>query len=176
MVTPHAGKQAPHAGKRVDREEAYAVVAKVRDPELPMLTIADLGILRDVRVRDDRVEVAITPTYSGCPALEAIRTDVVQALHTAGFTDVHVDTVLTPAWSTDWISAEGRRTLAAHGVAPPEPRTRGRASGVDVPLSVRCPQCGSLSTREVSRFGPAPCLALRQCESCREPFEQMKTL
>lgn len=138
------------------REVAAAVV----DPELPMLTIADLGMLRDVTVRDGRVVVSITPTYSGCPAFEAIRAELRRRLAEAGFPDAEIRTVLSPPWSTDWISDAGRRALAEHGVAPPgEPD---------------CPVCGSHHTRERSRFGSTPCKALRGCTACGEPFENVK--
>jgi ring-1,2-phenylacetyl-CoA epoxidase subunit PaaD len=153
--------------------DARAVVAGVLDPEVPVLTIDDLGILRDVRV-DERghVDVVITPTYSGCPALEAIRAAVMQALHDAGHRDVDVTTVLAPAWTTDWISAEGRRKLLEYGIAPPGP-----VSGpVLVQVGVRCPQCGSLRTREVSHFGSTACKALWVCDSCQEPFDHFKPL
>lgn len=156
---------------------AYDVAASVVDPELPMLTIADLGILRGVRLDADVVEVDITPTYSGCPALEAIRADVEAALRTAGAREVRVRTVLHPAWTTDLITPEGRRKLADHGIAPPGPRGEGpRPRPVPVELSVRCPRCGSPETGEVSRFGPTPCMALRTCRSCHEPFEHLKAL
>lgn len=158
-------------------EEAYDVAASVVDPELPVLTIAELGILRGVRVEAGAVEVDITPTYSGCPALEAIQADVKAALRTAGAREVHVRTVLSPAWTTDLITPAGRRKLADHGIAPPHPRRdTPDGSPVLVELSVRCPRCGSPDTGEVSRFGPTPCMALRSCRSCREPFEHMKAL
>jgi ring-1,2-phenylacetyl-CoA epoxidase subunit PaaD len=159
--------------------DAYAVAATVVDPELPVLTIAELGILRDVRLEAGSVEVDITPTYTGCPALEAIRADVKAALRTAGAREVHVRTVLSPAWTTDLISPEGRQKLAEHGIAPPSPHGAPRSRGespVLVELSVRCPRCGSANTRELSRFGPTPCTALLSCRGCGEPFEHVKTL
>jgi ring-1,2-phenylacetyl-CoA epoxidase subunit PaaD len=159
------------------REAAAAVV----DPEMPMLTLDDLGVLRDVNVDGDAVTVTITPTYSGCPAIEVMRADLRAALTGAGYRDVEVRTVLSPPWSTDWITDDGRRKLAEHGIAPPE-RVGPRASG-PVPLTlvppsavVRCPRCGSPATEEFSRFGPTPCTALRRCSACREPFEHMKEL
>lgn len=150
---------------------ARDVVAEVVDPEIPVLTIDDLGVLRDVTVdADGVVEVTVTPTYSGCPAMEAIRADIEGALHGAGYAEVRVRTVLSPAWTTDWLTAEGRRKLAEYGVAPPGP-----ASGpVTVPLSVRCPHCGSFDTRETSRFGSTACKALHVCRACAEPFDAMK--
>ncbi len=135
-----------------------------------MLTIDDLGVLRDVRVVDERVEVTVTPTYSGCPAMDAIRSDIERVLHDNGFADVRINTVLYPAWTTDWISEAGRRNLLEYGIAPP-----GRTP-VAVALSVRCPQCSSPDTREVSRFGSTACKALWACNVCREPFDHFKVL
>ena len=155
--------------------EVRDVIADVPDPEIPVLTIADLGVLRDVRLRDDgRIEVDITPTYSGCPAMDAIRDDVVRRLERAGYPDADVRLVLAPAWTTDWMSDEGRRKLVEYGVAPPT----GRAPAGPVPLalSVRCPQCGSADTRELSRFGSTACKALWACNACREPFDSFKVL
>lgn len=155
-------------------EEARDVAGSVPDPEVPVLTIADLGVLRDVEVDDaGAVRVTVTPTYSGCPALDAIRADVVTALRGAGFDDVRVETVLSPAWTTDWMSEEGKRKLTEYGIAPPGPRT-GRP--VAVSLSVRCPRCGSPDTRELSRFGSTACKALWQCRSCAEPFDHFKAI
>ncbi|WP_246063741.1 1,2-phenylacetyl-CoA epoxidase subunit PaaD [Blastococcus colisei] len=157
------------------------VAARVTDPELPMVTLADLGVLRDVRVEEGVVVVEITPTYSGCPAMGTMRADLVHALHRAGFPDVDVRTVLSPAWSTDRISDEGRRKLAVAGIAPP-----GRApvpTDGPVPLQLGpsrrtadCPLCGSSDTEELSEFGATACKALRRCRSCREPFEHVKEI
>ncbi|MEW6474236.1 MAG: 1,2-phenylacetyl-CoA epoxidase subunit PaaD [Actinomycetota bacterium] len=158
----------------VDVGTVRAAVAAVPDPEIPVLTIEDLGILRDLTVTGDgRVEVTLTPTYSGCPATEAIRSEVERVLAEHGFADAAVRTVLAPAWTTDWISDEGRRKLAAFGIAPP-----GRCGGAPVaPVElVRCPQCGSADTRLLSRFGSTACKALRVCNRCREPFDHFKPL
>ncbi len=139
------------------------------------MTIADLGILRDVTEDDrGRVHVQITPTYSGCPAMETIRTDLIDALTVAGYSQVDVEFVLSPAWTTDWLTDEGRAKLTAYGIAPPAPR--GGEGPVPLALSVRCPQCGSLDTRESSRFGSTSCKSLWVCQSCREPFDHFKTL
>jgi ring-1,2-phenylacetyl-CoA epoxidase subunit PaaD len=160
---------------------ARAVAESVRDPELPVLTLADLGVLRDVAVEGERVVVTITPTYSGCPAMSAMRADLTARLRAAGYPDVDVRTVLDPPWTTDWISAAGRRALAEHGVAPPGPAPR-RAPG-PVPLTlvrplrtVACPRCGSPDTEETSPFGSTACKALRRCRSCAEPFEHVKEI
>ena len=152
---------------------AWQVAATVRDPELPVVTIEDLGILRDVtEYEGGRVHVQITPTYSACPAMETIRADIIEALNQAGYWHVDVEFVLGPPWTTDWITDEGRAKLEAYGVAPP-----GRRDGpVELVLAVRCPQCGSLDTRESSRFGSTACKALWVCRTCREPFDHFKPL
>jgi ring-1,2-phenylacetyl-CoA epoxidase subunit PaaD len=139
-----------------------------------VLTIEDLGVLRDVAVDSaGAVDVTITPTYSGCPAMDAIRQDIASALREGGFGDVRIRTVLAPAWTTDWISERGRRALEEFGIAPPAPRGSGPVS---LTLAVRCPRCGSPDTRELSRFGSTACKALRQCRACGEPFDHVKPL
>ncbi|MBD8869107.1 phenylacetate-CoA oxygenase subunit PaaJ [Nocardioides sp. MJB4] len=154
---------------------AWQVAAGVLDPELPVVTIEDLGILREVTEDDQgRVHVRVTPTYSGCPAMETIREDLVSALTGAGFRTVTVEFVLAPAWTTDWMTGEGRAKLEAYGVAPPGPVADG--GPVPLALSVRCPQCGSPDTHELSRFGSTSCKALWSCRSCREPFDHFKAL
>jgi ring-1,2-phenylacetyl-CoA epoxidase subunit PaaD len=155
---------------------ARAIAASVLDPELPMVTIEDLGILRDVTEDDQgRVHVTITPTYSGCPAMETIREDIVSGLELAGYQHVDVEFALSPAWSTDDLTPEGRDKLARAGIAPPGP-VPGGDGPVPLTLSVRCPQCGSLDTRESSRFGSTACKSLWVCRSCREPFDHFKAL
>lgn len=154
------------------RTRAWAVAATVPDPELPVVTIEDLGILRDVVEHDQgHVHVQITPTYSGCPAMETIRDEIVAALTEAGFWHVNVEFVLSPPWTTDWMTDECRDKLASYGIAPP-------ALGGPVPLmlSVRCPRCGSPNTREVSRFGSTACKSLWSCRDCREPFDHFKAI
>jgi ring-1,2-phenylacetyl-CoA epoxidase subunit PaaD len=160
---------------------ARDTAAQVLDPELPMLTLADLGVLREVTLAaDGRVTASLAPTYSGCPALAEMRADMDAALRAAGFTRIDIRTVLDPPWSSDWITAEGRAKLAAAGIAPPGPAVH-RPPGGPVPLAltptrtvVRCPHCGSPDTEETSRFSATACKALRRCRSCREPFEQVK--
>ena len=156
---------------------ARAVAATVPDPEVPVLTIDDLGVLRDVTLDDDgHFRVTITPTYSGCPAMDTIRADVVSALAEHGYDDVEVALVLSPAWTTDWMSDEGRRKLLEYGVAPPERGPRNDAAPIPLTLSLRCPQCGSPDTRELSRFGSTACKSLWVCNACREPFDHFKAL
>jgi ring-1,2-phenylacetyl-CoA epoxidase subunit PaaD len=158
-------------------DEARAAAAAVLDPELPVLSIADLGILRDVAMAEDgSVVVTITPTYSGCPAMDVIRRDVEDAVRAAGFDRVEVRTVLSPAWTTDWLTESGRRALLDYGIAPPASRRATSSGPVALSLSVRCPQCGSPDTRESSRFGSTACKSLWVCNACREPFDRMKAI
>ncbi|NUK05852.1 phenylacetate-CoA oxygenase subunit PaaJ [Streptomyces lunaelactis] len=155
--------------------ELRRLAGSVPDPELPVLTLEELGVLRGVQLLGPgRVEVELTPTYTGCPAIEAMTSDIEQVLHAHGIPDVSVVKVLSPAWSTDDISAEGRRKLADFGIAPPRPHS---ADGpVLLTLSVRCPQCGSTDTELLSRFSSTACKALRRCVACREPFDHFKEL
>jgi ring-1,2-phenylacetyl-CoA epoxidase subunit PaaD len=154
------------------RRRAWDVAAAVVDPEIPVLTIADLGVLRDVAVNDGRIEVAITPTYSGCPAMNMIALEIELALEREGFSNSRVRTVLSPAWTTDWMSDDGRRKLREYGIAPPLPSSSRRALfGVQ---QVACPQCGSENTELLSEFGSTSCKALWRCKSCREPFDYFK--
>lgn len=154
---------------------AWDVVATVVDPEVPVLTIEDLGVLRGVAaLPSGGVRVILTPTYSGCPAVDAIRDDVTAALAEAGYGPVDVRVTLSPAWTTDWMSDAGREKLEAYGIAPPT----GRAAVGPVPVSlgVKCPRCDSLDTREVTRFGSTSCKALYECRACLEPFDYFKVL
>jgi ring-1,2-phenylacetyl-CoA epoxidase subunit PaaD len=159
-----------------------SVAVTVTDPELPMLTLADLGVLRDVRTEvDGTVVVEITPTYPGCPAMGVMRADLVHALHRAGFANVDVRTVLSPPWSTDWISPEGRRKLAQAGIAPPGAAPVRGPGPVPLQLGATrrvadCPLCGSADTEEISEFGATACKALRRCLSCGEPYEHVKEI
>jgi ring-1,2-phenylacetyl-CoA epoxidase subunit PaaD len=154
------------------RQRAWEAAASVVDPEIPVLTIDDLGVLREVEVIDGRVEVAITPTYSGCPAMNMIALEIELALERGGFRDSHVRTVLSPAWTTDWMSEEGRRKLKDYGIAPPQAASGRRALfGV---AQVSCPQCGSENTEQLAEFGSTSCKALWRCKSCREPFDYFK--
>jgi ring-1,2-phenylacetyl-CoA epoxidase subunit PaaD len=160
---------------------AAEIAAGVCDPELPMLTLGDLGILRDVRESATGVVVSITPTYSGCPAMEAIRDDVRSALRAAGYDRVEVRTVLSPAWTTDWITDAGRAKLAAAGIAPPGAAPQRGPGPVPLVLgpprgSVRCPHCGNPETERIAAFSATACRELRRCPACREPFEHVKEI
>jgi ring-1,2-phenylacetyl-CoA epoxidase subunit PaaD len=175
---------APAALGPARAELARRVAESVADPELPMLTIEDLGILRAVTVEGDRVVVSITPTYSGCPAMAEIRADVHARLVAAGIPDAEVRTVLSPPWSSAWITAEGRRKLAAAGIAPPDSRRSAiaRPAGAAVPLTLTtaperglaCPACGSRDTERTAAFGSTACKDLYRCRACAEPFEHIK--
>jgi ring-1,2-phenylacetyl-CoA epoxidase subunit PaaD len=157
---------------------AWEVAAQIVDPEIPVLTIEDLGVLRSVQVEHgedgDRVRVELTPTYSGCPAIDAMRDDVRTALQGAGYREVEVRTVLSPAWTTDWMTSEGKRKLHDYGITPPNARAAdGRTA---LRMAVKCPRCDSLDTREIARFGSTSCKALYQCTACLEPFDFFKVL
>ncbi|MFJ3959070.1 1,2-phenylacetyl-CoA epoxidase subunit PaaD [Arthrobacter sp. NPDC090010] len=162
-------------------ERAWEAAGRVRDPELPMLSLIDLGVLRDVQLEQDgAVVAAITPTYSGCPAMASMRDDLVRELRTAGFTDARVRVALEPAWTTDWITDRGRNALAEAGISPPGPAPR--RSG-PVPLSllptrraVSCPQCGSPDVELNSEFGSTACKAMYRCRACLEPFDHVKEI
>lgn len=170
------------ADTATEERRVWAAAAAVTDPELPMLTLADLGILRDVEVEEDgTAAVWITPTYSGCPALAEMRVDVDRAVRAIGVAEVEVRTALSPPWSSDWITDEGRRKLTEHGISPPGGAPQ-RPAG-PVPLTLlptrtvpRCPLCGAADTEELSRFGATSCKSLHRCRTCLEPFEHVKEI
>jgi ring-1,2-phenylacetyl-CoA epoxidase subunit PaaD len=158
---------------------AWEVLAGVADPEIPVISVVDLGIVRDVRDDGGALEVTVTPTYSGCPATQVIEASIRRALADAGF-DATVRTSLAPAWTTDWMTAAGREKLARFGIAPPGPR----ASDAPVPIrlfrtasaAVACPHCGAADTERLAEFGSTPCKALYRCRECREPFDYFKPI
>jgi ring-1,2-phenylacetyl-CoA epoxidase subunit PaaD len=157
-------------------EQAWAILDRVPDPEIPAISVTELGIVRDVQVASDGVDVVVTPTYSGCPATEAIERSIRDALSAAGASTVRIRQQLAPPWTTDWIAADARERLRAAGIAPPEEC----ASAVERPLTfvarVACPRCGSDDTERLSQFGATACKALYRCRACREPFEYFKPL
>lgn len=162
----------------VDLTEARvrALLEAVRDPEIPVLTIADLGILRGVDVRDGRVRVIITPTYSGCPAMRTIERDVADALGAAGIDDFEIETRLSPAWTTDWLTDAGREKLRSVGISPPAQASADKRALRGASGAVSCPRCGSVRTGMVSEFGSTACKALFRCSDCLEPFDYFKCL
>lgn len=158
-----------------DVKELWNLLDEVKDPEVPVLSIWDLGILRDVERDGDRIVVTITPTYSGCPAMNTITDDVVAQLNRHGYDDVEVKMTLSPAWSSEWMSPEGRRKLRNYGVAPPEDADID-ADGLTPDAHAKCPHCGSRNTRRISEFGSTACKALFQCNDCNEPFDYFKKI
>ncbi|MDG9712925.1 1,2-phenylacetyl-CoA epoxidase subunit PaaD [Streptomyces sp. DH10] len=166
----------------LDARRARRIAEQVPDPELPMLTLADLGVLREVSLDSDGTVVAsLTPTYSGCPAMAEMRAGVAARLKDAGYARVEIRTVLDPPWTSDWITPQGRRKLAEHGIAPPGAAPARTAGSVPLVLSptrrsVPCPRCGSADTEETSRFAATSCKALWRCLACREPFEYVKEI
>ena len=162
-----------------DGQRAWDIAATVVDPEIPVLTIADLGILRKVDVgTDGGVRVTITPTYSGCPAMDAIGDDLRTAFKKEGYASVHINLVLSPAWTTDWMTESGKAKLEEYGIAPPSGMAAagGHSGPVRLSLAVKCPQCSSLNTKELTRFGSTSCKALFVCQDCKEPFDYFKVL
>ena len=171
-------KDAAAASRRL--AEAWAVLATVLDPEVPALSVRDLGIVRDVLDHGDALEIVLTPTYSGCPATEVIEHDVLAAIAAAGLGPARVTMRRAPAWTTDWISTEGRRKLAEYGIAPPGPVAADAAAPIRIvgrrADAVACPRCHSLCTERLSAFGSTACKAMYRCLSCREPFEHFKPI
>ena len=168
----------------VTAERAWEVASKVVDPELPMLTLVDLGVLREVSVDEDGgVVAAITPTYSGCPAMATMRDDLVRELQAAGFADVRVRVALEPAWTSDWITPEGRAALTAAGISAPSVSTGSTNGGGPIPLNllptrraIHCPRCGAEDVELTSEFGSTACKAMYRCTVCLEPFDHVKEI
>lgn len=155
-------------------EQIWKILESVKDPEIPVISVVDLGIVRDVKFSEDNVIVTITPTYSGCPAMSVIRLEITTALLDAGFENIKIKTVLSPAWTTQWMSEKGKKALKEYGIAPPmsdeltEPNLFGEMPAVE------CPHCGSKDTTMTNRFGSTPCKSLHQCLECKEPFDYFK--
>lgn len=155
----------------MDTSQLFELLSTVTDPEIPVLSLQDLGVLRDVVLEDGTVNVTITPTYAGCPAMDTMRADIEATLAGAGFERVNVKTSLSPAWTTDWMSEDGRRKLKAYGIAPPVTTACGQAMG-----NIECPQCNSTDVKRISEFGSTACKALYQCQDCSEPFDYFKCI
>jgi ring-1,2-phenylacetyl-CoA epoxidase subunit PaaD len=155
-------------------ERAWALLAEVPDPEIPIVSVLDLGMVRDIRNEQDTLVVDVAPTYSGCPATEVIESSIAEKLTANGYASVRVRRVLAPAWTTDWISTAGRRKLLAFGISPP-PHSESLRGGAAT-LPVACPQCASVKTERISEFGSTPCKAAWRCTECQEPFDHFKCL
>ena len=159
------------------KEDILSLLREIPDPEVPVLNIEDLGVLRDVKINGDEVEVVITPTYSGCPAMDVIQMQIRMALLEHGFTKHKVTQLLSPAWTTEWMSESGKEKLKAYGIAPPNPKQQVCDEQEKLFASaeaVQCPHCESWKTRRISEFGSTACKALYQCNECREPFDYFK--
>ncbi|TFD53338.1 phenylacetate-CoA oxygenase subunit PaaJ [Cryobacterium frigoriphilum] len=182
MVTTQTPLEATARPRPTDAAslQVWRLAATVTDPEIPVLTIEDLGVLRSASVVDGHVTVTLTPTYSGCPAMDAMRDDVEAVLGTEGYASVTVRLVLSPAWTTDWMSETGKAKLREYGIAAPNGHATVRPSGPVGPLtlrlSVKCPRCSSLNTRELAHFGSTSCKSLYECRDCLEPFDYFKVL
>lgn len=157
-------------------EQAWEVLARVADPEIPVISVTELGIVRDVRADEDWVEVVVTPTYSGCPATEAIEQSIAAALRAAGANEVRIETRLAPPWTTDWIAPAAQEKLRRYGIAPPGAAAIEGERPVGFVPRVDCPLCGSRDTERLSQFGATACKALYRCRDCREPFEYFKPI
>ena len=149
----------------ITQEGIYEILESVTDPEIPVITITDLGIVREIKIENDFVEVIITPTYSGCPAMLEIEKNIHNQLKSEGIDQFKITTVLSPAWTTDWMTERGKRKLQEYGIAPPNPIA---------PENIECPQCGSKNTQLLSEFGSTACKALFKCNDCLEPFDYFK--
>jgi len=159
----------------VSADEVWAALDRIEDPEIPVISLVDLGVVRDVEIEGDRVHVEFTPTFLGCPALEVMRDRMAAAIVELG-AEPDVEVVLDDSWSTDRITPVGREKLRAAGFAPPAPRAAVAPTLVQLSKGFRCPYCGSTETRLDNLFGPTPCRSIRYCKSCRQPFEQFKTI
>ena len=157
-----------------DQQHIWTLLEGVSDPEIPVLTVLDMGIVRDVRHEGDTWHIDITPTYSGCPAMDMIAVEIKALLQEAGYDFVQVHLVLSPAWTTDWLSEEGKRKLKAYGIAPPEGETADKSVLFGEPKRIECPRCSSRDTKLLSQFGSTACKALYQCQTCKEPFDYFK--
>jgi ring-1,2-phenylacetyl-CoA epoxidase subunit PaaD len=156
-------------------EQAWSVLRTVPDPEIPVISITELGIVREILTGPDSVTVVVTPTYSGCPATEVIAASICDALEAAGAGTVHIETRLSPPWTTDWLTPEAAEKLRSYGIAPPGPRTVAQTVRF-VPKAPKCPRCGEKATTRVSQFGSTACKAMYRCPSCLEPFEYFKPI
>jgi len=160
----------------LSQDQIWELMHEVEDPEIPVLSVVDLGIIRDVKVADDKVEIVITPTYSGCPAMKTIEEDIEEILKENNINSYKITTVLSPPWTTDWMSEEGKLKLHNCGIAPPRGSSADKGSLMGIARNIICPQCGSDDTVMISQFGSTACKALYKCDMCLEPFDYFKCL
>jgi ring-1,2-phenylacetyl-CoA epoxidase subunit PaaD len=164
----------------ISTQHIWSILEEVTDPEVPVLSVVDLGVIRDIKLfssstGEDGIEVVITPTYSGCPAMDVIRMNIRMALLQHGFRNVQITTVLSPAWTTDWMSEAGKQKLKVYGIAPPNPKQQVCNTQLFAEEeAIQCPHCNSYNTRRISEFGSTACKALYQCNDCHEPFDYFK--
>lgn len=159
------------------KEHILSILSEIPDPEIPVITIQELGVIRNVDViSDTEVEVTITPTYSGCPAMKQMEDDIISKLKENGFTSVKVNTIFSPPWTTDWINDFAKEKLRKYGIAPPENTTQDKSWLLGIEKSITCPRCGSKNTKLISQFGSTACKALHQCQDCLEPFDYFKCI
>jgi len=160
---------------KIDKRTIYSYLEEVKDPEVPVLNVIDMGIIRDVMLHEDQLEIIITPTYSGCPAMDVIAMNIRIMLSTLGFKKIKITQSLSPAWTTDWMSEQGKRKLKEYGIAPPGPKPQVCNEKLFGPNeAIQCPHCDSWHTHRVSEFGSTPCKALYVCDDCKEPFDYFK--
>lgn len=157
-------------------EQVWAALTQIPDPEIPVINVVEMGIVRGVMVEGNKATVVMTPTFSGCPALHLIRDQIEQTTRSLGFGEVEVKTVLSPTWTTDWITPEARERLRRYGIAPPKPASSQDSLIQLKPSPTRCPRCGSPNTSVKNTFGPTLCKAIHVCNDCKEPFESFKTV
>lgn len=160
----------------LSKEKITALISEIPDPEIPVITISELGVIRDVIVNGESVEVKITPTYSGCPAMQRMENDIKEILHKNSVTDLKITTVYSPPWTTDWITDEAKEKLKKYGIAPPEKTTEDKSWLTGKSKIVKCPRCSSTRTKLISQFGSTACKALYQCQDCLEPFDYFKCI
>ncbi|MBI2269562.1 MAG: phenylacetate-CoA oxygenase subunit PaaJ [Bacteroidetes bacterium] len=161
----------------INKEEIWNCLSQIPDPDIPVISITDLGLVRDVKINKDKVTVSVTPSYSGCPAMQLFKADILSALKTKGLNEVEVKTVYSPPWTTDWISETAKEKMRKHGIAPPEKVSSEKSVlFLESKKEINCPWCNSKDTKRTSQFGSTPCKALWFCNSCHQPFEYFKCI
>lgn len=159
------------------KEHIFSLLSEIPDPEIPVITIVELGVIRDIEITDSNsISLKITPTYSGCPAMKQIEDDVRKKLSENGFTNITINTIFSPPWTTDWITTEAKEKLRQYGIAPPEHSTEDKSWLTGKTKNIACPRCKSLNTKLISQFGSTACKALYQCQDCLEPFDYFKCI